>query len=182
MNTHREALIDELYKTRKDFWNIHPDSAELLKKIIAEKKPKKILEIGTSNGLGAIIMGSEAERYGGSITSLEFYEKRATLARENIQKAALQNTVTVVVGDAKEVIPTMEGLFDLVFLDAGKEDYIAYYHLLKEKLSSSAVLVADNTVSHRKKMTDFIEAVSNDTDFTVEDLSIGEGLIVASKK
>lgn len=181
MKTQRQLLIDELYTTRKNFWNIHPESADVIRSIIRDKQPKRILEIGTSNGLCSIIMGSEVENYGGSITSIEFYEKRASLARENIQKAELQDTVTVITGDAHEVIPTLEGLFDLVFIDAGKDDYLTFYHLLKDKLSEQAVLVADNTQSHRDKMLDFIDAVSNDTSFSVEDLEVGEGLIIATK-
>lgn len=201
-------------ESQKKYWNIDPMSGALLQTLIHTHKPKHILEIGTSNGYSAILMGHVAQQYGGKIQTIEFFEERIKLARENIQKEELQETIEVLRGDAMEILPTLltspnpawpagrpsfvrrgnapytppyEGgvgggssaqSFDFVFLDANKEEYAAYFKYAMKLIVPNGIIVADNTISHRNKLSAFFEAVANEPRANTLELEIGSGLMI----
>lgn len=174
----RQAIVERLYETRGQYWNVHPDAAVFLQQLIEKYRPKRILELGASNGLSSIVMGDVAVQYGGEITSVEYFEERALLARENINEAGLTQIVAVVVGDALEMISSLDGPWDFVFLDVGKEDYIDCYLALKSKMNTGGILVADNMTSHTEQLSTFREEVISDVKAEEEELDVGEGLMV----
>jgi len=127
---------------------------QILVKVIREVKPKRILEVGTLVGYSAILMGKELESDAHLIT-IEIDAGNAKIAEENIQKADIPPTVEVLVGNAIEVIPRLEGMFDLVFIDADKTEYLDYLRLIEGKLHKGSVIVADN-VEHAPPYLDYV--------------------------
>lgn len=122
---------------------IGPVKGQVLVDLIRRIRPKRVLEIGTLVGYSAILMGKELASEAELIT-IEIDPKVAEVARRNIQKAGLAAKVTVLVGDARQLIPRLSGTFDLVFIDAEKGQYLEYLKLLEEKLHPGSVVVADN--------------------------------------
>lgn len=108
-------------------------------------QPKKVLEIGTFTGFATICMargmGSD-----GLLTTIEANEEYEGVIRKYLAKAAVADRVRLIIGDAKEVIPTLEGGFDMVFIDADKISYHSYYDLVIEKLNPGGVILADNVL------------------------------------
>jgi predicted O-methyltransferase YrrM len=100
-------------ESKKEFWNIDAASGDVLEALIHTKKPMRILEVGTSNGYSAVRMGHVAKRYGGHITSIEFFGERVELARQNIRDERLSEIIEVLQGDAIEIMrnfsPSYEG-------------------------------------------------------------------------
>lgn len=122
---------------------VGPVKGRILVDLVRKIKPKRLLEIGTLVGYSAILMGKELGAEASLIT-IEIDGLNAKLAEENIRKAGLSEKIVVLVGDARAIIPGLSGPFDLVFLDAEKEQYLDYLKLVEEKLRSGSVMVADN--------------------------------------
>ena len=125
--------------------SIGPIKGKIIADVIENYKPKNILEIGTLYGYSAILMSSLLpDENSGKVITIEIDKEYANIARKNVQDAALASKVNVVVGDALEVIPKLHQEFDMVFLDATKEDYFKYLRLVEKNLKKGAVVVADN--------------------------------------
>lgn len=108
-------------------------------------QPKKVLEIGTFTGFATICM-ARGMASDGLLTTIEANEEYEGIIRKYLAKAAVADRVRLIIGDAKEVIPTLEGGFDLVFIDADKISYPSYYDLVIEKLNPGGVILADNVL------------------------------------
>lgn len=167
--------------SKAEYWNIDPQAGELLQAVIHTQKPKEILEIGTSNGYSAILMGKVASQYNGKVTTIEFFEERVKLATENIQHENLSETITILQGDADQVLPKLlaeKKRFNLIFLDANKGEYKMYFDYAMQMIEPNGVIIADNTVSHANKLADFFNAIREEPRAHVLELSIGTGLVV----
>ena len=106
----------------------------------------------------------------------------AETARENIKKAKVRPTVDVIVGDAIDVIPTLTGKFDMVFVDADKTEYLAYLRLAEDKLHKGSVIVADNAGIFADEMKDYLDHVRFSGKYSSKYVSVGEdGLEVSVK-
>ena len=141
--------------------NSTPSDAMLLRIIVASKGAQRGVEVGTNTGFGAINMGIGFARNGGHLTTIEISAPTAQAARQHVQKAGLEKVVTVIQGDALKVLPTLEGPFDFVYLDARKPDYLKYLKLLEPKLSPGAAVVADNVIDYANQMSDFLEYIQS---------------------
>lgn len=108
-------------------------------------QPKKVMEIGTFTGFATICM-ARGMSSDGLLTTIEANEEYEGIIRKYLAKAAVADRVRLIIGDAKEVIPTLEGGFDLVFIDADKISYPSYYDLVIEKLNLGGVILADNVL------------------------------------
>ncbi len=139
---------------------IGPKRGLFLDEVVKEYGPKTILEVGTLVGYSAIRMGRLLKK-GGHITCVEVNEDMAQVARSNVEKAGLADRVEVIVGDAKNVLPTIEGDFDMVFLDAAKSEYITYLRSCERLLHPGSVVVADNVKSFAEEVSDYLEYVRN---------------------
>lgn len=139
--------------------------ALLLRILIESSGAKRAVEVGSFIGHGAIHMGIGLERTGGHLTTIEIDPETAKLCRENLAKAGLEKTVTLVEGDALVELPKLEGEFDFVFLDAKKSDYIKYIKALEPKLKKGAVIVSDNVIKHAKAMPDFLDYIQTCPDY-----------------
>jgi predicted O-methyltransferase YrrM len=131
---------------------------EILVEQIRLHRPKRVLEVGTYVGYSTILMARELPA-GAEVIGIEIDGDEAEEARANIAAAELEADVTVVTGDALEVIPGLEGEFDMVFLDADKWEYLSYLRLLEERLHPGSVLIADNARSSSRAMGDYLEHV-----------------------
>ena len=187
MNLVSLDLASELEKTQKDFWNISRQTAEFISMLIKIHKPKKILEVGTSNGYSAIWIADALKvtdneiSNNGHLWTIEFYEKRQCIARENIAKCDLTDYVTFLQGSAREIIKDLDFVPDFVFIDACKQEYIDYFNLLKDKLPKGSIILADNVTSHALKVADFLEEIKNDKRYQSQVLDLPAGLLMAYK-
>ncbi len=166
-------VTNDLTETRRAFvegfkrigLNSTPGDAAMLRVLVESSRAKRGVEVGTATGYGAILMGLGFERTGGELITVDIDPKMVKTARENLEKAGLDKIVTVVEGDALEVLPRLEGKFDFVYLDAVKSDYLNYFKALEPKLEPGAVIVADNVIRSAKSMPDFFQAIADDSKY-----------------
>jgi predicted O-methyltransferase YrrM len=152
-----------------------------------------VLEIGTFTGVGVLSMASRLPE-GGKIITLEGDEEIAEIARRNIASSPWADRIELVFGDARESVRGVEGPFDLVFLDAWKADYVAYYEAALPKLADHGVIVADNVLrgggvvdpgSDDRTVVAvraFVEHVHADDRVDNALLTIGDGLLLVWKR
>jgi predicted O-methyltransferase YrrM len=155
-NEFRERFIQNFQRT----WLNTTQGDAMMLRILAESAgAKRGVEIGSANGFGAVNMGIAFERTGGHLYTLEIDPQRVKECRENLKKVGLENTVTCIEGDALKTLPTLEGEFDFVFIDAVKRDYLKYFKLLEPKLKPGAVIVGDNVIRSAGAMRDFLDYI-----------------------
>lgn len=176
-------ILKELEKTQHEFWNISHQTAEFISMLIKISGVKNILEIGTSNGYSTLWIADALKNANkdGHLTTIEFYEKRQCIAKENAEKCGLSKYITFRQGRALEIIENLDFAPDMVFIDANKSEYIQYFNLLKDKLPQGAIILADNVVSHATKVADFLNEIKNDTRYQSQVLDLPAGLLMALK-
>ena len=140
-------FLDELekYAISEQVPIIRKSTQSLLKFLVTYAKPKSILEVGTAIGFSALLM-SEYAPPDCRITTIEKYGKRIPVARENFRRAEKENAITLLEGDAMELLPTLEGGFDLIFMDAAKGQYIHFLPEIFRLLYAGGLLVSDNVL------------------------------------
>jgi predicted O-methyltransferase YrrM len=121
-----------------------PETAGFLNLLIRTMGAKNIVEVGTSIGYTALWLGEAARATGGHVIGMEAIAAKHQQAVDNLARAGLSNVVEVRLGDAKAIVRELTGPLDLVFVDAWKEDYIAYFDTLLPKLRVGGCIVADN--------------------------------------
>src|SRR5688500_3063680 len=157
--------------------SIGPIKGKIIGDIIKKHKPKKILEIGTLHGYSAILMANyllvkdNVDNNDNTtkeiiVTCLEIDKNLANIAKENIEKARLYDRIEVITGDALEIIPKLDNnhyRFDLVFIDAVKNQYLRYLKLVEKNglLNKKSVIVADNILIYENEMKDYLDYVRN---------------------
>lgn len=124
---------------------IRKETQSFLKVLLKIHQPMSILEAGTAVGFSALLMNAYAPR-GCHITTIENYEKRIPIARENFRRAGKQDEITLMEGDALEVMKGLEGPFDFIFMDAAKGQYIHYMPEAIRLLRKGGLLVSDNVL------------------------------------
>jgi predicted O-methyltransferase YrrM len=162
------AKISDVLKSlekmaKKEFVpSIGPVKGRIITEIIKKYNPKNILEVGTLYGYSAILIAAAADILQAKvkIVTIEIDRSVADIARKNIAAAGLSDKINVIVGDALEVIPRLDWKFDLLFLDAAKDEYLTYLKLAEDKaLKKGAVIVADNVEVSKNEMQDYLEYV-----------------------
>jgi predicted O-methyltransferase YrrM len=143
--------------------SIGPVKGGIITEIIKKYNPKNILEVGTLYGYSAILMAAAAAdmlQAEGKVATIEIDRSIADIARKNIDDAGLSEKINVIVGNALEIIPKLDLKFDLLFLDAAKDEYLTYLKLAEDKaLKKGAVIVADNVEVSKNEMLDYLEYV-----------------------
>ena len=174
-------VLAELEKTQKDFWNVPRKTGVLMNSFIKMMNIQNALEIGTSNGYSGIWLAKALKQTGGKLTTIEFYEKRQSIAKENFKICGVDDVVRPIQGSACEVLASFDEneKFDFVFIDACKREYVKYFEMIKPHLTSKALIVADNIISHAEKVQDFIDAVDADDELQYEILEVPGGILVA---
>ncbi len=117
----------------------------LLKFLLTYTKPKSILEVGTAIGFSALLM-SEYAPADCHITTIEKYEKRIPIARENFDKYGREDKITLLEGDATEILKELDGTYDVIFMDAAKGQYINFLPDILRLLSPGGLLISDNVL------------------------------------
>lgn len=145
--------------------NTTPGDAMMLRILVQTAKARRGVEVGTATGYGALHMGIAFERNGGHLDTIDIDPKMVKAARENLKKAGLEKTVTVIEGDALKVLPTLQGEYDFVFLDALKQDYLKYFQMMQPRLKRGALVVADNVIRSERQMRDFLDFMEGNADF-----------------
>ncbi|MCI9189439.1 MAG: O-methyltransferase [Lachnospiraceae bacterium] len=140
-------FLDELEKEalRNRIPVIRKSMQSLLKFLLAFKKPDRILEVGTAVGFSALLM-SEYGPEGSHITTIENYEKRIPAARENFRRAGKEDRITLLEGDATEVLKGLSGTYDMIFMDAAKGQYLHFLPDVLRLLAPGGLLVSDNVL------------------------------------
>ena len=193
--------LDELEKIKEKALEDHipiimDDTLEVIKKIIEENSPKRILEIGTAVGYSA----SQFVRFSGEntkIDTIELDEERAQEAIENIYKIGIKKNVNIIIGNAVDILPTLNETYDIIFIDANKGKYPIF---LKEAIRLShkgTVIIADNILykgyvlsdynKHKQRtavrnLREYIKEVSENPNLETEILEVGDGLAVSKLK
>jgi predicted O-methyltransferase YrrM len=143
--------------------SIGPIKGRIITEIIKKYNPKNILEVGTLYGYSAILMAAAAANTllaDGKLVTIEIDRSIADIARKNIDDAGLSEKINVIVGNALAVIPSLDLKFDLLFLDAAKNEYLTYLKLSEDKaLNKGAVIIADNVEVSKNEMLDYLEYV-----------------------
>jgi predicted O-methyltransferase YrrM len=123
---------------------VGPETAMLLNTLVRATRAKRVLEIGGSMGYSTIWMAEAVQANGGQLVTLEYVPEKATQLRGRIAEAGVEAIVQVHEGNALDILPTLDGPWDLVLVDAWKEDYPAYFDLVFPQLAPRGLMVADN--------------------------------------
>jgi predicted O-methyltransferase YrrM len=163
----------------------------LLSKLI---RPKSILEIGTFTGYSAICLAKGMEE-GGKLITIEIDDELENIAKKYFEKAGIQNFIVQKIGPALEIIPTLKETFDLVFIDAHKPEYPAYYDAIIDKVNKGGIIIADNTLWSGKVLElpadddiathgiiQFNEMIKNDNRVEKVILPLRDGMTIIRKK
>lgn len=187
----KEALADSVPIIRNE-------TASLLKFFVTLTKPKRILEVGTAVGYSAILM-SRYMPEGSSITTIEKYEPRIPVAKENFKRAGVENVISLLEGDALEILKTLSGTYDFIFMDAAKGQYINFFPEVMRLLSDGGVLISDNilqdgdiiesryAVTRRNRtihsrMREYLYTLKHTDNLQTSIIPIGDGVAVSTKK
>ena len=134
----KQAIADEVPIIRKDMQGF-------LKFLIKTKKPKHILEVGTATGFSALLMAEYMPK-DAVITTIEKYEKRIPIAKQNIKTAGREDAITLLEGDATVILPALDGEYDFIFMDAAKGQYLSFLKDAVRLLSPGGTLLTDNVL------------------------------------
>ena len=178
-----EEVFAQLEKTQHEFWNIAPETGNFLNMLIKMTKKKHMLEIGTSNGYSAMWFALALREIGGTLDTIEFWDKRRQLALENFKKIGVSDLITAHLGGAIELLPELcrEKTFDFVFIDANKAEYIEYFDIINPFLEKGAIIACDNVLSHELKVQPFVDKIKADENYQTEILNLPAGLLLALK-
>jgi predicted O-methyltransferase YrrM len=134
-----------------------------------------VLEIGTSNALSTIWLADAVRQTGGSVITLERSPAKVEMARQNLAQAGVAEYVQIKEGDALASLNQLSGLFDLVFLDADRPQYLAYLEAIVPQLEKGGLLVTDNVVSHAAELAPFLARVESHPELFSVTLPVGNG-------
>lgn len=174
---------------------IMDDTLEVVGKILEDKKPERILEIGTAVGYSAI-MFSKYLTENGYIDTIERDEERIKEAKENVKDLNLEEKIHIFEGDAIEILPTLKGPYDVVFIDAAKGKYPIFLSEALRMLGNNGIIVADNVLykgyvmsdynKHKQRtavrgLREFLKELNENENLTTKILEVGDGLAISKK-
>lgn len=174
------------------------ETAKFLDFFTATMQPSQILEIGTAIGFSASLMAQHLQA-DGHLTTIDRYEKMYERAKENFKKLGLEDRITLIEGDAADVLPTLEGSYDLIFMDSAKAKYIEFYPECMRLLRQGGVLIIDDVFQggtvlddeaeipkrvrkiHRK-LNELFDTILNDKSNRSTLVPLGDGLLMVRKE
>jgi predicted O-methyltransferase YrrM len=149
---------------------VEPTTGRFLFSLVAPQTDCEVLELGGSRGYSTIWLAAGARYLGGHVLSLEADPRKVEAWRRNIADAGLEEWADLVEGDAHETLPTIQDVFDVVFLDAEKEDYEALFAAVRDKVEPGALFVADNVLSHPDPLARY--SAARQADPTLESVTV----------
>lgn len=186
----RQALQDKVPIIRREMQS-------LLKVLLAIKQPDTILEVGTAVAFSTILMGEYGKK-DSKITTIEKYEKRIPIARENIKASGMEDKITLLAGDALEVMQGLKEPFDFIFMDAAKGQYINFLPDCLRLLKVGGVLVSDNVLQDgdiiqsryavtrrnrtiHSRMREYLYELKHNPQLSTAILPLGDGVTISTK-
>lgn len=181
---------------------IRRETQNFLKLMLDIRQPKQILEVGTATGFSALLMAEYAPQ-GCRITTIEKYEKRIPIARENICRGNREDVIELIEGDAAEVLRELAaqhaGVYDFIFMDAAKGQYLNFFPDIMKLLSVGGLLISDNVLQDgdiiesrfavtrrnrtiHSRMREYLYELMNSEKLTTSILPVGDGITVSVKK
>ena len=187
----KEALADGVPIIRKEMGN-------LLKVLLLLKQPQKILEVGTAVGYSSILM-SENMPENCRITTIENYEKRIPVAKNNFKRAGKEEVITLLEGDAMDILKELDGTYDFIFMDAAKGQYINFLTELLRLMPAGGLLISDNVLQEgdivesrygvtrrnrtiHTRMREYIYTLTHAEQLETSIVPIGDGITLSVKK
>lgn len=187
----KEALADGVPIIRKEMGN-------LLKVLLLLKRPQKILEVGTAVGYSSILM-SENMPENCRITTIENYEKRIPVAKDNFKRAGKEEVITLLEGDAMDILKELDGTYDFIFMDAAKGQYINFLPELLRLMPAGGLLISDNVLQEgdivesrygvtrrnrtiHTRMREYIYTLTHAEQLETSIVPIGDGITLSVKK
>jgi predicted O-methyltransferase YrrM len=177
---------------------IRKEMQTLIKFLLAERKPANVLEVGTAIGFSAVLMAENLPETS-HITTIEKYEKRIPEAKANFEKAGVSQRITLLEGDATEILKGLEGPFDFIFMDAAKGQYINFLPEVLRLLAPGGLLLSDNVMQEGdileskfvverrnrtiyKRMRDYLYELTHNESLQTVILPVGDGVTLSVKK
>lgn len=187
----KEALANEVPIIRKE-------TKEWIKTMLCIKKPMCVLEVGTAVGFSAIYMNQYLPE-GAHITTIEKWEPRIEKAKENFKRANVEERITLLEGDAADILKELSGSYDFIFMDAAKGQYLNFLPNVTRLLAPGGILVSDNVLQEgdvcesrfavtrrnrtiHSRMRDYLYEIKNNGVFETAVLNIGDGVALSVKK
>lgn len=199
LDTRNNELLETIENEARaaDVPIIRREMQSFLKVLLMLKKPARVLEVGTAVGFSALLM-SEYVPEECRITTIENYEKRIPVARENFRRAGKEEQITLIEGDAAEVLGTLDGPYDFIFMDAAKGQYIHYLPDILRLLSPGGCLVSDNVMQDgdviesrfaverrnrtiHARMREYLYELKHNDTLTTSIIPLGDGVAVSIK-
>jgi predicted O-methyltransferase YrrM len=149
---------------------VAPTTGQFLFALVAPQWDCEVLEIGASRGYSTLWLAAGVRHLGGRVLSVENDPAKVAAWRANIAAAGLDEWAELIEGDAKEAVQEIDDVFDIVFLDAEKEDYEQLFQAARPKLEPGALVVADNVLSHSEALDAYVRARKSDP--TVESVTV----------
>ena len=200
LETENTEILETIEKEALDTFVpiIRKEMQSFMKVLLAMKKPVKILEVGTAVGFSAILM-SEYSPEECKITTIEKYEKRIPIARENFKRAGKEDKITLLEGDALEILQGLEETYDFIFMDAAKAQYIYYMPEILRLLEKGGVLVSDNVLQDgdviesrfaverrnrtiHSRMREYLYQLKHEESLLTSIIPLGDGVAVSIKR
>lgn len=200
LDTGNTAMLDQIEReaTADYVPIIRKEMQSFLKFLLAMKEPARILEVGTAVGFSAILM-AEYDPVPCQITTIENYEKRIPIARENFKRAGKEAQIALLEGDAAEVLKTLEGPYDFIFMDAAKGQYIHFLPEILRLLAKDGVLVSDNVLQDgdviesrfavtrrnrtiHKRMREYLYTLTHSEELVTAVLPVGDGITLSTRR
>ena len=200
LETPEEPIIEQIEQEAKETFVpiIRKETQSFMKVLLLMKKPVRVLEVGTAIGYSAILMSHYLPK-DGRITTIEKYEKRIPIARENFSRAAVADRITLLEGDALEIMKSLEEPFDFIFMDAAKGQYIHYLPEAIRLLAPEGVLMSDNVLQDgdviesrfaverrnrtiHSRMREYLYELKHNERLQTSILPLGDGVALSIKK
>ncbi len=177
---------------------IRAGTQNLLRFLLTAHRPKEILEVGTAVGFSALLM-SEYGPEGNHVTTIEKYEKRIPIARENFKRGGKEDAITLLEGDAADILKELDGSYDFIFMDAAKGQYIHFMADVLRLLKKGGLLVSDNVLQDgdvlesrfavtrrnrtiHSRMRQYLYELTHHPELETVILPVGDGVAISVKK
>ena len=198
-NTGNTPFLNELeeYAIKTNVPIIRPQMQSFMKVLLNLKKPMNILEVGCAIGFSALLMAEYGPK-DCKITTIEKYEPRIPIAKENFKKAGRENQITLLEGDAMDILKELEGQYDLIFMDASKGQYINFLPEILRLMPVGGVLLSDNVLQDgnvlesrfavvrrdrtiHSRMRDYLYELTHNPSLLTDIMPIGDGITLSVK-